>query len=543
MLDGLSEILTIVENIIIEIRRQNYANALQKQIDLSEKLLKVAGMVPEVHSEELFCVLFEIMNAQTREDYVLYADLLELNLLPFLSKLTIEFIGDNTPQPNEQLYSSNLNELSKRNHKLYEICQNYDKSRDDIVVEFSSSGYLTCRIGCGEDIYYLHSNANPVIEAEIFANQYYNTSDDCYVVFGLGLGYHIQAMLNLDDGIYIDVIEPNIGMLIEAMKYVDMRWLWMNKRIRLIYDSNYSAWQESLKKCQTFAIHYPSMQCVQDETIKLQLQKFFVRDSGMRKYKNLFKSNFRENILNCDAYVDELKTYFEGKNAILVAAGPSLDKNIELVRNLPPNTLLIVVGTVYKKLINMEISPDCVVFLDSQPRNIRQINGLNMMEIPIIIASTATKKIGSTYSGKKYLVCQRGYDKAEEYAQQHDYSLYESGGSVSTIMLDICIRLGCKEMAFIGLDLAYTMDKSHSDDTLDKRIVDSDEDVCTTISSNGEIIKTSKLFLIYKEWMEKRALEPDAKGKLIDATEGGAYLENWRMEPLDAVLSGWKNKV
>ena len=540
MLKNVSDTLTLAEDIVREIRQQNYADSIHGQTLLSEYLSGIVDDIPESYNEQLFIILTELMEAQTKGDYVLYADLLELELIPYLSDICIGLLEDKKPEEDFELCSSNYKCLKMKDRALYDIVERENGKTWQGGVEYTSSGYLTCYVERGNNKYYMHSNNNPRLEAEIFARQYYSIEDDYYAVFGLGLGYHIQAMLELDDGINIDIIESDIGMICCAMKNMDMSWLWDNERVRLIYDPTYTKWQESLKRCQTFVIHYPSMICVKDDTVKLQLQKFFIRDSGIRKYKTIFKNNFRENIVNCNVYVDELKGEFEGKNAVLVAAGPSLDKNVELLNRLPESTLIVAVGTVYRKLMNLGISPDYVVFLDAQTRNIRQIEELEDSEIPIIIASTATKQIGINYRGKKYLVCQSGYGKAELYAKEHGYQLYETGGSVSTITLDICIRLGCREIAFIGLDLAFTGGQSHSNDTLDNHAVSIEEENCEVLSWDGGTLKTSKLFLIYKDWMEKRGMQEDAIGKLIDATEGGASIEHWRKETLEEVLSRWE---
>ena len=539
MLQNVSETLTLVEDIVREIRQQNYADSAHGQTMLSELLSGMVDDIPESYYEQFLNILTELMDTQTKGDYVLYADLLELELIPYLSDICIGLLEDKKPEEDFELCSSNYKCLKMKDRALYDIVERENGKTWQGGVEYTSSGYLTCYVERGNNKYYMHTNNNPRLEAEIFARQYYSIEDDYYAVFGLGLGYHIQAMLELDDGIYIDIIEPDIGMICCAMKNMDMSWLWDNERVRLIYDPTYIKWQESLKRCQTFVIHYPSMICVEDDTVKLQLQKFFIRDSGMRKNKTIFKNNFRENIVNCNGYVDELKDEFEGKNAVLVAAGPSLDKNVELLNRLPVNTLIVAVGTVYRKLMNLGISPDYVVFLDAGTSIRGQIDGLENTDIPIIIASTATKQIGIDYKGKKYMVCQRGYDMAEQYATERGYQLYETGASVSTIALDICIRLGCREIAVIGLDLAFTGGQSHSKDTLNNHAVDIDENDCEVISWDGELIKTNKLFLIYKDWMEKRGIQEDAKGKLIDATEGGAYIKHWRKDSLNNILNMW----
>ena len=85
------------------------------------------------------------------------------------------------------------------------------------------------------------------------------------------------------------------------------------------------------------------------------------------------------------------------------------------------------------------------------------------ISVPMLYLSTAYKGYAMNYQGKKYLICQNGYKKAEELAKQKGWHLYETGGSVTTTAFDVCIRLGCKSIAFIGLDLAYTGNLAHAE--------------------------------------------------------------------------------
>lgn len=59
--------------------------------------------------------------------------------------------------------------------------------------------------------------------------------------------------------------------------------------------------------------------------------------------------------------------------------------------------------------------------------------------MPLIFLSTAYYGAVATYTGDKYIACQHGYDKAEKLAKKQGYKLYNTGGSVTTLCIDICI--------------------------------------------------------------------------------------------------------
>lgn len=509
---------------------------LSQLLLVNTETLAQAGYV--INMDEYAGILSGILSAQECHDYILVADLLELQLVPFLYEIQQSLIALGELLIDDGYFPNNLSALEKRDKKLADRVRGC-KDSGNLILEPTSSGYLTLKVQDGSGAYYFHSNVNPYVASDVFAKQYYNENQNHYVVLGLGLAYHILALVGLDDGIYIDIMEPDLEVIKCACEAVDLSWLFTNERITLYYDPEFRGLQEKLNSDGEFVVHQPTLRHIQDEKIRLAVDKFFVRDSGIRNFKRLFQNNFRENVVHCNGYVDELKERFEGKNAIVVAAGPSLDRNIHLLRNLPDHTVVVAVGTVFRKMIQLGIEPDYVVFLDAQKHMIHQIAGLEDKQIPIIVSASACKGLAMHYQGPKYLVCQEGYDKAVSYAGERGYQVYASGGSVSTIALDICLRLGCKEVAYIGLDLAYTGGLSHATATLDYCETQTD-DMVEIEGYDGGKVPATKLFLIYKEWIEKRAVREDAKGKVIDATEGGAFKRGLRKQTLEETLQNWK---
>lgn len=530
----IAENLTQAETCVYNLRRQNFHAGLRGINVLSGQLMQIVGrMVEQAEALQewgydadmgyVTSVVSGITDAQEKQDYVLIADLLELQLRPMLLQLQEVLVANAADLSQENRLEDNIKGLSAADKKLAEEIKAY-KGKGICVAEPTSSGFLTMAVTDDTGTYYFHSNVNPVTEGKIFAEQYYSLEHSHYVVFGLGLGYHIKALLDLDDGLYIDIIEPDMEIIRTAFTVMDMEWLYGNSRIRLIWDKDYKNWHKILGEGKSLVIHYPSLRHIQNAETKLSVEKFFIHDSGVRNMQIQFENNFRDNIVNCTRYVDELKAAFQDKKAVIVAAGPSLDKNVELLKDRSGDTIIVAVGTVFRKLMNLGIRPDYVIFLDAQDHLYQlQLKGLEHMDIPIICASTACKKIAAAYHGEKYLICQRGYDRAEDYVRKRGYQLYETGGSVSTIALDLCIRLGCRAIAYIGLDLAFTNNHSHAADTSAYEEV-SEEDKLRTPAVGGGTIPTSRVFMIYNKWIADRIKKEDVKVPVYDATEGGALI-------------------
>lgn len=549
LINKIADCLVLANDSIKQFRRQNLHAGLrklqllvQKLVSLTENIVTESEQLQQwgcdVDEEYITCILSGIMSAQENTDYILVADLLELQLIPWLLQVQEILLANNECLKGEQLLSINLEGLKKRDIFLANQIQQYE-FKGNCAIEPTSSGLLTMNVTDETGTYYFHSNVNPVVEGKIFAEQYYSLEHSHYVVFGLGLGYHVRELNVLDDGIYIDIIEPDMEIIKTAFSTVNLSWLYNNPRIRLIYDKDYLKLTDLLKEEPQLVIHYPSLRHVSNPQIKLQLEKFFISDSGKRNMSIQFENNFRDNIVNCKEYVDVLEPQFQDKNAVIVAAGPSLDKNVELLKHKPAGTIIVAVGTVFHKLVDMGIAPDFVIFLDAQPHLYKQIAGLENLEIPIICASTACKRIAASYQGRKYLICQHGYERAEAYAGERGYRLYETGGSVSTIALDLCLQLGCRNVAYIGLDLAFTGNHTHALNTADYAIEDENGKVQVP-AADGGMIYASRVFVMYREWIERRAAKEQKDVDIIDATEGGALKKGLKIMTLQETFSLWE---
>lgn len=53
----------------------------------------------------------------------------------------------------------------------------------------------------------------------------------------------------------------------------------------------------------------------------------------MKYFKDILEENFEQNQLLNDEYVTSVRHLFEGKDVILIAAGPSFDLDVENLKN------------------------------------------------------------------------------------------------------------------------------------------------------------------------------------------------------------------
>lgn len=497
-----------------------------------------------ISKEYVTSVLSGLMKAQENEDYVFYADLVELQLIPILNEMQIavreilsNIIDDTILSSNLKAMESSYNEQTK---KTYQSIVDYIKTRDkrkdlECVLEPTSSGSYTLKVINDNREFYLHSNNNPSFEGRAFASRYYNKQYDNYVVVGLSLGYHILELIKLNRDMKITIIESKLEIIYQAFTCVDLTGLINNKNISFIYDKKLDNLACNIvKEDSKLLMHRPSLKYLNNKAIVSKLENILEQEDYIKRSHNAFYLNTLSNIRNCNYYVDELKNNFEDKRVIIVAAGPSLDGNVDLLKSKPDGVVVVATGTIFHKLMNMGIRPDYVIITDAY--TYWQVDGLLDESIPIMLLATAARKIGQNYKGDKYLICQHEADEPRKYAEMNNYCTYETGGSVATTALDVVMKLGAKEIAFIGLDLAYPNNKAHASDTKNDHVLELD-DMVKVESVFGEAINTNKIFIKYISWFERYLLDKSDKCMVFDATEGGARVKGMEIITLEKFLS------
>ena len=547
----------LVHRIVASCRVQNYDVVVRTFTAMTELLMPLLDAVfsdityynqemDVVNPEGVSASLQDILMAQENRDYVLLGDLLELQLVPFLQSLQEVIRAYDGVGVDPVIWESNMKVLKEKDgafwKQLMAYHEEYEKKNSEGTweglhhLESTNSGAFTMAGMDAQGMYYYHSNVNPEKEAVDFANYYYDICSDRYVIWGLGLGYHVRELYRLDTGISMQVFESDMDVIYHCLMAVDLSGVMTNGRLELVYDPDFTKIISALENItENFVIHYPSLRHITNEKIREQMEMFFIRDSGKRNTAILFENNSRENFKNYDGYVDELRAEFEGKDVVIVAAGPSLDKNVELLKNKKSNMLILSVGTAFRKLVQMGIEIDYMIATDANPRTYGHIRGFEEQQVPMLYLSTTYKGYAMNYKGKKYLICQNGYDRAEELAQKNGWNLYDTGGSVSTTALDVCILLGAKSIAFIGLDLAYTDNMAHASGT-SSRVGVGMEDMQQVPAVGGGTVAASKLFMIYKRWIENRIEKADVTMPVYDATEGGAVVKGLRITTLEEYM-------
>lgn len=561
--EKLQELLGQLERFCFFVRRQRFYEGNELLKDIWEKLPVIADMlsahVQELNEgnvifdiEGLLLSLKELQKAQLAGDYVMQADLYECQLIPVFTAIEEKLVTAMGICIDEGLLKKNAAGCAKANPQLLfslfseEIiaeCQKEEPLSEQcmeklvqtaeqcmakgLFVEPTSCGMNTLAFQKGEQRYYMHSNGSVIKEALLLAEEWLKQGKENYSFYGLGFGYAYREMLLQDQNISIRVFETNRELLILAMLFAPLWQLFDSGQFMLIYDpKGYKLRKDSLETDNENGMYvfYPALRGIRQKELYESLSTYFVRESSVRSQAHKLVGNFRKNVRAVSGNIEDLSTIFQNKSVIIVAAGPSLDKNMQALKQKREGMLLVAVGTVLRKLLKENIYPDYVIMADANKSVYRQIEGLEDCNVPMLFLSTVYSRVVQNYTGRKYMLCQNGFALSEQLAAERGWQLIETGGSVVTVALDLCLRLQAAEIIFVGLDLAYTDQKDHADGTAEQAAVVHETGI-TVEAAQGGRIPTGKNLKLYLDWIENRIAqrtETEQRIRIIDATEGGA---------------------
>ncbi|HHY79209.1 MAG TPA: motility associated factor glycosyltransferase family protein, partial [Thermoanaerobacter sp.] len=247
-------------------------------------------------------------------------------------------------------------------------------------------------------------------------------------------------------------------------------------------------------------------------------------------FASQWQSNFMENIefIFRSTPVKAFFNSFKNIPAVIVSAGPSLDKNIRFLKEAKDKSIIICVGTALKALVKEKIEPDFVVSIDGGENNFKHFEGCSV-NAPLLYDLTVYPKILKEYEGPLIIgEIASGFLPLIEEKLSVEFGSMSAGPSVANLSLDFAYKMGCNPIIFIGQDLAYLNNRTHaSGTTYEKNRIKGSSDKKEYIYVDGNYedkVLTDRVLLSFKTWFENYIYtHPDRI--YINATEGGALIK------------------
>lgn len=395
------------------------------------------------------------------------------------------------------------------------------EDEDGDLLKSTRSGFLTLKYNG----YYLHSAVNPMLEAQYLLRDLYDPEKKDYYVFGSGLGYHVYQLYQKLSGYgKIFLFEPNRKLLEYAKRYGVLSWIpGEDLVICRQFESVEAFFQEAKKQDAGIFIHVPSTHAYKNAREK----KVLIENWMSQNTRRLMAQRGLINRIRNDSLglpdVDVLLEKMNYEEAVVVAAGPSVDQCLETLRSWSGNKLIIAVGTILKKLLAEDIVPDMAVFIDYKFALSQQMQGIRRRDIPLVIGRETYWEIAHGYRGPKYLI---STDEEKNIGSGDQRAVWMSGGTVSYTALELAIHTNPRTVYLVGLDLGYPMDQKYAQGVTQQNEADDAKLFCVE-AMDGRYVKTDLHLNTYREGIEGLiARTPDIRfynlserGALIRGTE------------------------
>ncbi len=389
----------------------------------------------------------------------------------------------------------------------------------------------------GRDVFF-HSRYDPLNEAQAWLKKGVKAinKNQVVIVIGLGAGYHIQQLAESISEQTILIIEfndtyfswfKNSPFHSQLTRYNNVVLKRFNELTNVEKEKIFTSISST-----NLLIHKSGLDIMPEEYkgIKEALEDIQFQQNSFQHQVDIMRLNFEKNRMLNDQGIGDLTNMYAGKPMILISAGPSLDKQLSLLKKIYEQHQFVIgaVGTALKPLLNANIIPDFFAIIDPNPATYSQMTDIELPITPLFYLSTAYHETILLHQGPRHIVYQEGYTAAEKLASKKHEPVIQTGGSVATALLDIMVKLGAKSVALVGQDLAYTDGKSHANTSHARQNIKELEGSKQVMNyyQTAEV-HTAKNLTIYRKWFEKYR-EIHNELALYNCTEGGAYIKNWK---------------
>ena len=292
-----------------------------------------------------------------------------------------------------------------------DVLDKYTKSLD-LIISTSKSGLPTAVIG-GK---FIHSNHQPVKEAERLVSSEIPHNIAACIAEGFGLGYSVEAILKLRPGIPVVIVEPSAERFLKALEARDLSFIFTSPLVSLLIANKSNSIRlllpglpkggiQILKHRSLYELNYEYYKEI-DKIVQHYISRKEVNTATLKKFGELWVRNLISNLeyLPDADDVEKLSGLFNKLPVLLLAAGPSLDNVLPLMNELQKRFITVAVDTSSAVLINAGYTPDFTVVVDPQYWNTRHLDRIDLSKT-ILMSESSTHPGIFRKNHKKMFFC------------------------------------------------------------------------------------------------------------------------------------------
>lgn len=449
-------------------------------------------------------------------------------------------------------FDGNLSILKHAYPKLYSRLLMYQDA-GNIFAGDAADGEIFLAIQEKGSIVPLASIYNPKHEAERFMHQFEeDVEKQNILVFGFNSGEIVRQILDRSDIFHeCAVYEPSVDIFYKCMQDFDLTDILNNPRCKLFLSGDdrealYTYLDETMDYINWEYYRYVVLPCYRklySDSEKL-VHEIYVH---MIELRNLDQRLMIAHAQKCTSneilsfqWLINGKSFFEISShipnesvCIIVAAGPSLEKNVQELKKAKGKAVIFCVDTVLSYLIHNGIEPDMICTIDPEKSSCSW-DGLEQMEIPIVLSPESDQRFMNGLRNPKVLC----FSTANAYHQSlfqkagYDIPYYYAGSSVATTCFKLAADIGFHTIIFAGQDLALHDNKIHAGGE------ENEETICERLEVDGYYggkVTTLEDYKMFLDWYEIQ-IPKYPTVRVINSTEGGARIKGTVQMPLSDAI-------
>lgn len=371
-------------------------------------------------------------------------------------------------------------------------------------------------------------------------------------IVGANLGYGVNHVLaNTPDSHKVMLLEPRAEMLIACLGQTDYRPFFESKKFHIL-PPNQDYVYEVIKNLDLQFVYgrihlkgdIPSRQLGKEyawwtTTVRNKLENFSLELSTMRHRQDIMVGNEVENFRRAlsDGSIKDMEGKASGVGAIILGAGPSLEKHGPELREKNAHVLYTCALQTLPALQKLDIKPHFCVAIDYNESMLDVFTSLDpdyAAKIPLLYSTKMNPEAVKRYPGPTLPLWTVG-GMGTFVMKDHDLVL-DAGGNVSVTLSRLLRWLGVAHIGLVGQDYAWINNRSHagghhsSTGNMEKRSFHQ-----TTQNMDGEDIVTTVQYMT-----AKRELEDDLRKNpfpVFNIYGGGVIINGTKPVTMDEAFS------
>ncbi|WP_270971328.1 motility associated factor glycosyltransferase family protein [Campylobacter upsaliensis] len=371
--------------------------------------------------------------------------------------------------------------------------------------------------------------------------------------YGISNAFMIENLLQNPYHCHLVIYERDLALLYVVLSNIDLSTALAQKRLLIFNEVSQMEYifetQPFLAYSRTYFLELMSDFYAREEREVLALNSFLMEGfkKSILKQGNDPKDalqGIRQYVYNLDSMIKNpslkellAKRGAKFKSCVIVSTGPSLSKQLPLLKEVQERVVIFAADSAYPILMQNDIVPDYVCMVertDFTAEFFKHDFGNKDDKTTFLLASLVHPNAIEYLEkrGRNYILIPKHLNFAQ-YVDLKAFALLSSAASVAHMALALALELEFKELVFIGQDLAYDdVGHSHPKDYQHSANFESEAyEKIKIVAYGGEgFVESHEIWIFFRQILED-LVKYVVSAKIYNATQGGARIEGMIEKP------------